>query len=50
MKKLYQFFDKYSSQIQKIVSVIQNIPYIGCAFSIIKTAMKGKGWVDEANM
>lgn len=50
IKKLYHFFDKYSSQIEKIVSLIQNIPYIGCAFNAIKASMKVKGWVDEANM
>ena len=45
MNKLYHFFDKYSAQIEKIVSIIQNIPYIGSTFNIIKAVMKGKGWV-----
>lgn len=50
MKKLYHFFDNFSPQIEKIVALVQNIPYIGCAFNVIKASMKAKGWVDEANM
>jgi hypothetical protein len=50
MKKIYKFFDKYSSQIEKIVSIIQNIPYIGCAFTVIKASMRTKGWIEEVNI
>jgi hypothetical protein len=32
------------------VSLIQNIPYIGCAFNVIKASLKAKGWMEDTNM
>lgn len=50
MKKIYHMFDHFSPQIDKLVSLVQNVPYIGCVFNVIKASMKAKGWMDEANM
>ncbi len=37
-------FDKYSSKVQRIEGVIEEIPYVGTAFKVIKSAAKGVGW------
>lgn len=40
-------FDKNSKSIDKVTDLVKELPYIGTAFKILKSLVKGFGWVDK---
>lgn len=50
IRRIYKLFDKYSSKVEFLSSLIKEIPYIGSVFKVIKESMRPFGWVEEINM
>lgn len=46
VEKMFKVFEKNSSNFERVAEIAKEIPYIGMAFKIIKSALKGFSWFE----
>ena len=47
IEKLFKVFEKNHSKLERAGEIVKDIPYIGTAFKLIKSAVKGFSWFED---